>query len=269
MRIGQQALGHRHRQIGDAGFLDQRADVGIDLRIGRALAHQNQRALGAFEQINGALHRVRRGNLAWRRIDYLDQGFFAGLGIHALGKQFGRQVEVDAARPAGYGGADRARDTDTDVLGVEHTKGRLAQRLGDGELVHFLVIALLQVDDLAFAGAGDQDHREAVGGGICQRGQAIEKARRRDGEADTGLAGDESGDGCRVAGVLFMTERNDAYAFRLRLAREVGDRNAGQAINGVEPVEFQGIDDQVKTIGRCCGLCIGCHAGMPRVLGVN
>ncbi len=27
--------------------------------------------------------------------------------------------------------------------------GRLAERLGDGELVHLLVVALLQVDDLA------------------------------------------------------------------------------------------------------------------------
>ena len=48
MRVGQQALGHRHRQVGDAGLLDQRADVGVGLRIGGALAEQDQRALGAL-----------------------------------------------------------------------------------------------------------------------------------------------------------------------------------------------------------------------------
>jgi hypothetical protein len=32
---------------------------------------------------------------------------------------------------------------------VEHAKRRLAQRLGDRELIHLFVVALLEIDDLA------------------------------------------------------------------------------------------------------------------------
>jgi hypothetical protein len=61
---------------------------------------------------------------------------------------------------------------------VKHPEGRLAQRLGDGELVHLLIVALLQIDDLALRGAGDQDHRKTIGGGVRKRSQAVEEARR-------------------------------------------------------------------------------------------
>ena len=39
--------------------------------------------------------------------------------------------------------------TDADVRDVQDTERGLAQRLGDGELVHLFIIALLQIDDLA------------------------------------------------------------------------------------------------------------------------
>jgi len=47
--VGQQALGHRHRQVGDAGSFDQRADVGVGLRVGRAFAQKYQRALALLK----------------------------------------------------------------------------------------------------------------------------------------------------------------------------------------------------------------------------
>src|SRR3546814_1431592 len=100
---------------------------------------------------------------------------------------------VDAARPAGDRGADGARHGDADVLRVQHTVGGLTERLGDGELVQLLVVALLQVDDLALRGAADEDHRIAVGRGMGQRGQAVEEARRRHREADTRPLRQESG----------------------------------------------------------------------------
>ena len=73
-----------------------------------------------------------------------------GFCVHGLGEELRRQIEVDAARPAGDGGADGTRDSYANVLGVQHAERRLAQGLGDGELVHLFVVALLQVDDLAF-----------------------------------------------------------------------------------------------------------------------
>ena len=138
VRVGQEAFGHAHRHVRDAGLLDQGADVPVGLRVGRALAEDDQGALGALP----------------------------GLRVQNLGKKFGRQIEIDAARAAGDGRADRARHADADVRGMQDAEGRFAQGPGDGQLVHLLVIALLQVDDLALGRAADQDHREAVGGGV-------------------------------------------------------------------------------------------------------
>src|SRR3546814_11160386 len=76
---------------------------------------------------------------------------------------------------------------------MQHAVRGLTERLGDGELVQLLVVALLQVDDLALRGAADEDHRIAVGRGMGQRGQAVEEARRRHREADTRLLRQESG----------------------------------------------------------------------------
>ena len=180
----------------------------------------------------------------------------AGRGVHRLREQLGRQVEVDAARTARHRGADGARDADADVFGVQHAERRLAQRLGDRELVHLLVVALLQVDDLALARAADEDHREAVGRRVGERGQAVEEAGRRHRQADAGLLREEAGGGGGVAGVLLVAERDHAHALGLRHAREVGDRNAGQAEDRVDAVQLQRVDDEVKAVDRlrCAGL---------------
>src|SRR4030095_10047305 len=129
----------------------------------------------------------------------------------------------------------------------------------DGELVELLVIALLQVDDLALARAADEDHRETVDRGVRERVEAVQEARRRYGQADAGLLREEARDRGGVAGALLMAEREHAHPGGLRPAREVGDRNAGQAVDRVEAVQLEGIDDQLKAIGRL--LRIGGRAG--------
>ena len=156
--------------------------------------------------------------------------------------------------------------------GVQDAEGGLAQRLGDGELVHLLVVALLQVDDLALGRAGDQDHREAVRGGVGERRQAIQKAGRRHGQAHAGLLGQEAGDGGGIAGVLLVAERQNADALGLRHAAEIGDRNAGHAVDRVEAVELQRIDDEVKPVrqlrlvaGRVHGLRLCGHSALSQV----
>ena len=67
MRVGQQALAHAHRQERHAALLDELADRIVGLRVGRALAEDDQRALGALEHVERALDRVRRRNLRGRR----------------------------------------------------------------------------------------------------------------------------------------------------------------------------------------------------------
>jgi hypothetical protein len=187
------------------------------------------------------------------RIDHLDQRLLAGGGIHGLREQLGRQVEVDAAGAAGQGRADRACDAHADVLCMQHAERGLAQRLGDRKLVHLLVVALLQVDDLALARAGDQDHREAVGGGVGQRREAIQETGRGHGEADAGLLREEAGGGSGIARVLLVTERNNANPGSLRLACQVGDRDPGQRINGVQAVELHRVDQQMEAVGQFAG----------------
>ena len=155
MGIGQEPLGHAHRQEGRAALFDKRANVVVGLRISRAFAENDQRTLGAFKDIQRAPNRGRCGYLGGRRVDDPDQRFGGGVRVHYLREKLGRQVEIDAARAAGNGGADGARHADADVGGVQHAKGRLAQRPGNGQLIHFLVVALLQVDDLALGGTRD------------------------------------------------------------------------------------------------------------------
>ena len=81
-----------------------------------------------------------------------------------------------------------------------------------------------------------------------ERGQAVEEARRRHREADAGLLGQEAGDRRGIAGVLLVAERDDADARGLRHAAEVRDRDAGHAVDRVEAVELERIDDEVKAI---------------------
>ena len=231
-------------------FSMKRADVGVGLRVGGALAEQDQRLLRALEQVERALHRVGRGDLARRRVDHLDQRLAALDRIDRLREQLGRQVEVDAARAARQRGADGAREADADVFGVQDAERGLAERLGDGELVHLFVVALLQVDDLALRRAADEDHREAVGGGVGERRQAVEEAGRRDGEADAGLLRQEAGGRRGVAGVLLVAERDHPQAGGLELARQVGDRNARQAEHGVDVVELERLDDELEAVDR-------------------
>ena len=39
--------------------------------------------------------------------------------------------------------------------------------------------------------------------------------------------------------------------------------------NGIEPIQLQGVYDQMEAVGHFCRLCIKCHSGMPRDIVVN
>ena len=177
---------------------------------------------------------------------------------------FARQVEIHAARPARNRGADGARDADADIGRMQHAERRLAQRLGNGELVHLLVVALLQVDDLAFGRAADQDHRKAVRRRIGERHQAVQEARRRDREAHARRLRQQPRDRRRIAGVLLVPERDHPHPLGLRQTAQIGDRDARDVIDRLDAVQLQRVDDQVEpvrqfgfgfadTLLKCCG----------------
>jgi hypothetical protein len=100
MRVGEQALAHAHRQEWNAARLHQRADGVVGLRVGRALAEDDERPLGALQHAERPLDGVGRRELRRGRVDDLDQRLLALRRIHHLAEQLGRQVEIDAARPA-------------------------------------------------------------------------------------------------------------------------------------------------------------------------
>ena len=250
MRVGQKAFRHAHRQERYSGLFDQAANLVVGLRVRRAFPENDQRTLRALQQIERTLDGIRRGNLGRRRIDDLDERFGSSLRVDRLREQFGRQIEVDAARTAGHCGADRARDADADVGGMQHAERRLAERPGDRQLVHLFVIALLQVDDLALGRAADLDHRKAVRRRIGQRRQTVEEAGRRHGEAHAGVLCEVAGDCRGVAGVLFMPERDDADAGGLCQAAEVRDGDARHPVDRFDAVELERLDDEMEAVGQ-------------------
>ena len=206
--------------------------------------------LALLQHVERPRHRLGRRQLPRRRVDDLDQRPLARLGVDRLPEKLGRQVEIDAAGAPRHRRANGARHGDADVLGVQHAEGGLAQRLGDRQLVHLLVVALLQVDDLALRRAGDQDHRKAVRRGVGERGQPVQEARRRDREADPRLPGQKAGDRGGVAGVLLVAERDHPHALGLRQTTEIGDRNPGDPVDRVDPVQLQGVDHEVEAVGQ-------------------
>src|SRR5207302_4810190 len=91
-------------------------------------------------------------------------------------------------------------------------------------------------------------HRESIRGGVGQGYHAVEKSRSRDGETDTRFLRQVAADRCRIAGGLLMMEADVASAFGLSQPRQVGHRNAGHTVDGVEAIELHGIDHQVKLV---------------------
>src|SRR5450759_1439808 len=103
MGVGQQAFGHGHRQIWDAGFFDERTNSGIGLRVCGAFAKKDERTLGAFEQVERAFDRVWSRDLTRYRVYHAYQRFLAVCGVERLAEQLRRQVQIDAARTARHG----------------------------------------------------------------------------------------------------------------------------------------------------------------------
>ena len=87
-------------------------------------------------------------------------------------------------------------------------------------------------------------------------------------EADARLARHEAGDGSGIPGVLLMAEGDHAQSCALQLAREVGDRDAGQPEDRIDAVQLEGIDDERKAVGLLClGADLAAAGGFRRVFG--
>src|SRR5262249_28478858 len=93
---------------------------------------------------------------------------------------------------------------------------------------------------------------------VGKRGESVEKARRRHRQADARLLGHVARDRCGVACVLFMAKADETHPFGLRETRQVRDGDADQTKDGVDVIQFQRIDDEVKTVRQfLLDVCFG------------
>jgi hypothetical protein len=65
-----------------------------------------------------------------------------------------------------------------------------------------------------------------------------------------------------IACMLLVPEREDAHAGGLREAAEVRDRDARHAIDRVEPVQLERVDQEVEPVGEGLRLRCGRHSGV-------
>jgi len=64
-----------------------------------------------------------------------------------------------------------------------------------------------------------------------------------------------------------MAERDDADAFGLRHAAEIGDRDAGNGVDRLDAVELERLDDKMKAVGQLVLCCTGFRLGLNCGLG--
>ena len=154
--IGQQALGHRHRQERDTGGLDERRGSRLlGPRVGGALADHDQRPLRPGEQIQRPVDRLGRGQLARGRVDHLEQRL-PGPPAASIVAPSTRRAGPGRPRPGRPETAVRmARATPIPISSRPlDPVGGLGQLLGRGHLIELLIVALLQVDDRPVARTG-------------------------------------------------------------------------------------------------------------------
>ena len=201
-----------------------------------------------------ALDRLGVGDLPGRWLDHAYQRLGSRLGVEGRAEDFGGQIEIDAAWPPGDRGMDSARDSDSDVFGPIDAVCRFRIRLGRVHLIELFVVALLEIDDRPVARPADLDHREAVGGRVCQCDHAVKKAGSGDRQANTGLSGQVAGDRGRVSGGLFVTKADVSNALGLSQPGQVRYRDPRHAEDRVESVELHGIDHQMEAVGDRGGI---------------
>ncbi len=82
--VGEQALGHPHREVRQARGFDERADLDVRLRVRGALAEHDERPRGVGEQRQRPIHGLRRRQLARRGLGDAPVRLGRGLDVHRL-----------------------------------------------------------------------------------------------------------------------------------------------------------------------------------------
>ena len=255
--VGQQSFGHRHWQIGNPALLDKLFHRLVHLRVGCALADDYKRLFCLRQQRHCALHSLVRGYLSRRGFYGNEECLLRILGVHSSREHCCGNVKIDSAGAAREGGAHGTRNSRGNVLGAVDAVGCLCKGLCDVHLVQPLVVALLQVDDVAVARPANLYHGESVDSGTGECREPVQESRRRHCEAYSRLSCEESAYcGC-VPRRLLVTESNVSYSHLLCASRKVGDGDSHYSENSLNAVHLQCIHHQVHAIGYL--ILFSCH----------
>ena len=214
-------LAHRRGEEGEAGPLDEGANLVFRPRPRHSLADDDEGALGRLERVEGGLDGFR-GGLEARGLGN-SRGRGDGVFIDLLADDVVREVEVDSAWPAVDGGPDRLLHEVGDAVGAVHLVGVLAV----GGRGHDLALLLESAHAVLIGGgrAADVDHRPGVPLRVGKARKGMDDPRPANGEARPGTAGEIA---CRLGRVgrgLFVPHPHVGHPFLLggggdRLHRE-------------------------------------------------
>ncbi len=172
MVVRHHTLAHRRAQERYLRALEEGAYLVLGARPGHALADEDERPLGLFEQVQRVLdiflrcHRARRVR---RPLDLDDFVLVALAGDDVVG-----HVEIGGAGTAVDGVPRRHLDKIGDALDGIDGMREFAERRGDQHLALFLEGA--HGAAIGLRGAADQDHRPAILLRIGEAGEAVHDA---------------------------------------------------------------------------------------------
>src|SRR6516162_3062876 len=244
MVVRHHALAHRRTQERQLRALDESADFVLGARPGHALADENERPLGPFEQVQRSLDVLNRRHHAWRVGCALDLNDF--IDVAFAGDDVIGHVEKGSAGAA----IDRVPGCHLDIIwdarNALDAVCEFAERRGDQHLTLFLESA--HAAAIGLRGAAEQNHRPAILLGIGEAGETVHHAWAGHDDAGAGAASQIAVGLCRVGGGLLVAHADIGNAFLLRGCGDRGDWKADDPEKVIDALLFEAPRYQGRTV---------------------
>jgi hypothetical protein len=229
--------------------LDEGADLVLAARPRHALAEQNERPLGLFEQVQRRLDILRRRHHARRFAHAVDLDDLVEVA-------FGPDDVVGHVEIGGAGAAiERVPRRHLDIIGDAVHALDAVRELAEGRGDHHLPLFLKRTHAAAigFRSAADQDHGPAILLGIGEAGETMHHARTGHGKAGAGAAGEIAIGARGVGRTLLVAHAEIGDAFFLRRHGNRGDRKSNDPEQVVDALLFQAARKQGRAIDLAHG----------------
>ena len=244
MVVRHHALAHRRAHERQLRALDEGADFVLGARPRHALADEDERPLGLFEQVQRRLDVLRRRHHARRFGHALDLDDFVEVAF-APDDVVGH-VEIGGAGTAIDRVPGRHLDIVGDALHALDAVRELAERRGDQHLALFLERA--HAAAIGLRGAADQDHGPAILLGIGETRETVHHAGAGHDDAGAGAAGEIAVGLRRVGGALLVAHAEIGDAFLLRGRGDRGDRKPDDPEQVIDALLFEAPRDQGSAV---------------------